>query len=241
MNATERMLERLKHHITTEVLNVKLSCEGLYRITVVPRRPERQSKLQDLGAFTKNSISFPLCDFEDLRAQATLPPYSSVTPEQEIKAIPLQEIAPPLQKESDCCEVCKWSYPLSFTASAKQRHQEMAQRGQCAKDCTAFRHREERKAKQLMEKEKLMNGEDPQLEHFREVRSCPHCGKNLEGSWGHFKRDHLLGCEARNLDHELNSIVSASALIPKKRTQPEQDRFAIAFTSLVRKRLHNVG
>ena len=239
MNATERMLERLKHHITTGALTVKLGCDGLSRITVVPSRPERQSKLQDLGAFTKNSIPFPLCDFEDLRAQAALPPDLPVTPEQEIKVVPL--IPSPLRKEPESCEVCKWSYPLSFTASAKQRHQELAQRGQCAKDCAAFRHREERKAKQLMEKEKLMNGEDPQLEQFREVRNCPHCGKNLEGSWGHFKRDHLLGCEARNLDHELNSIVSASALIPKKRTQPEQDRFAIAFTSLVRKRLHNVG
>lgn len=240
MNTTERMLERLKHHITTGALSVKLGCEGLSRITVVPSRPERQSKLQDLGAFTKNSIPFPLCDLEELRAQAALPPHPSVAPEQETKAV-LQEIASPLQKDPEGCGVCKWQYPASFTASAKQRHQELAQRGQCAKDCAAFRHREERKAKQMMEKEKLMNGEDPQLEQFREVRSCPHCGKNLEGSWGPFKRDHLLECEARNLDHELNSIVSSSALIPKKRTQPEQDRFAIAFTSLVRKRLHSVG
>lgn len=239
MNATERALERLKQHITTGSLGLHLGSEGLCRIRAVTRRAERQNKLQDLGAFTKQSIAFPLCDFEELKTSS-----SREAPEPTVVKVQTPEdtvSTPPQETPKQRCEVCKWHFPASYTASDQRLHLDLAQRGQCAKDSAAFRHREERKTKQRMEKEQLMNGEDQKLEQFKEVRGCPHCGLRLEGSWGEFKRNHLLQCEARNLDSELNSIVCSSALIPKKRPKPEQDRFAIAFTSLARKRLRTLG
>lgn len=246
MNATERALERLKQHITTGSQGLYLSGEGLYRIRAVDRRAERQNQLQDLGAFTKQSIAYPLCDFEELKKQILAPSSNRGVSEQSAVIVKVQTQENPNNSTSSqevsklSCEVCKWHYPASYSSSDQQLHRDLAQRGLCAKDSAAFRRREERKTKQRMEKEKLMNGEDQKLEQFREVRGCPHCGLSLEGSWGEFKRNHLLECEARNLDRELNSIVCASALIPKKRPRPEQDRFAIAFTSLARKRLRSI-
>lgn len=211
MNALEGRFNCFKQHLTTGSMCVSLGATHLLRISSVKRSAPKISDMQNLGQFTRANIPFPVFDAEDAEWHMQVTQVPKAEPSTLVR---IEEV-----------KTCPPETPTVPPVPVLAKHS------------VTSTLREERKSKQRQEREKLMNGADPQLAEFSSVKQCPHCDKLLEGTWGVFKRNHLLECEARNLDRELNGIVGSSALIPKKRTQP--DCFAITFTSL-RKRQRTV-
>lgn len=188
-NAQYQGIAYLKRILTTGSVLRDPGCENLLNISLITRKLEcEELNLQDLGVIS------------DYYEEETTPVNgnSQNSPWDSIICSYKAEILPVIGAIGERCKVCDWKFPLLYGLGDKQRHAALARLRECHKDILAYR-RIRGDIKRLyarLDQEPVMISENLLLKmRYSSVTICPFCGKQLEGYWGQFKKQHLDSCK----------------------------------------------
>lgn len=190
-NAQYPGMAYLKRLLTTGSVLRNPGCEKLLKISLITRKLDcAELNLQDLGVISAY--------YEE-----EIAPANENTPHSPLNSMICSYqavILPVIGVKEERCKVCGWRYPLLYGLGDQQRHAALARLRECHKDILAYR-RIRGDIKRLyarLDREPVMISEDLLMKmRYSSVTLCAFCGKQLEGYWGQFKKQHLDSCKDR--------------------------------------------
>ena len=190
-NAQYQGIAYLKRILTTGSVLRHPGSEKLLTISLITRKLDcAELNLQDLGVISAYYVE----EITPANGNSQNSPVDSIICSYQTELLPVIGVI------EECCKVCGWRYPLLYGLGDKQRHAALARLRECHKDILAYR-RIRGDIKRLyarLDREPVMISEDLLLKmRYSSVTICAFCGKQLEGYWGQFKKQHLDSCKDR--------------------------------------------